>query len=127
MKTRRFVSNELLASIDVLNTITGGASEPQMAFSQYPDHREIRVKVPGIKEENLRAEIHNNILSVLYTFQVLSDNVWIEVPKIIYKKPIPYFVDTERISASHENSVLTVTLPYNSMTQGYHRTVSEKS
>lgn len=121
------MSSELLTSIDVLNTITGGASEPQMSFSQHPDHREIRVKVPGIKVENLRTEIHNNILSVFYTFHILSDNLWIEVPKIIYKKPIPYFVDPDRITASYKNALMTVTLPYNSMAQGYHRTVSAKS
>ncbi len=123
MKARRFVSNELLASINVLNTLGGGISEAQMKLKQFPDHREIRVKVPGVKEENLRAEIHNNVLSVFYVVAIQSDDVWIEVPKILYSKQIPYFVDADRISASFEKDLFTVKLPFNSMAQGYHRNI----
>src|SRR5437879_507829 len=111
MKPRKFLSNELLASIDVLNTLQGGVSEPQLKLKQFSDHREIRVKVPGVKEENLRAEIHNNILTVFYSFQIQSDSLLIEVPKVLYSKPIPYFVDASKIKASYENDFLTVTLP----------------
>ena len=124
MKERKFVSNELLASIDVLNTLNGGVSEPQMILKQFQDHREIHLKVPGVNEENLKVEVHNNILSVFYTFHFQSDNLPIHVPKVVYNKPIPYFVDAARISASYEDGFLIVTLPYNEMAEGYHRKVS---
>ena len=124
MKERKFASNELLASIDVLNTLNGGVSDPQMVLKQFQDHREIRLKVPGVNEENLKVEVHNNILSVFYTFNIQSGDLPIHVPKVVYNKPIPYFVDAARISATYEDGFLIVTLPYNEMAEGYHRKVS---
>jgi HSP20 family molecular chaperone IbpA len=124
MKTRKFVSNELLASIDVLNTLSGGVSEPQLTLKQFQDHREIQLKVPGVAEENMKVEIHNNLLTVFYNFRLQSDGLRVEVPKVVYNKAIPYFVDAARITASHENGFLIVTLPYNEMAEGYHRKVS---
>ncbi len=47
MKTRKFVSNELLASIDVLNSLNGGVSEPLMSLTQFQDHREIQFESAG--------------------------------------------------------------------------------
>src|SRR5437879_11608927 len=127
MKARKFVKDELLTSIDALNTLNGGVSEPLMSLMRFQDHREIRVKVPGINEENLKVEIHNNILSVFYTFNFQSVDLLIEIPKVVYNKPIPYFVDASRITASYENDFLMVTLPYNSLAEGYHRNVSIES
>ncbi|MBI1766784.1 MAG: Hsp20/alpha crystallin family protein [Bacteroidetes bacterium] len=124
MKTRKFVSDELLTSIDVLNTINGGISEPLLNRKQFQDHREIRLKVPGVSGENLKVEINNNMLSVFYTLQFRSDNLLLEVPKVIYNKPIPYFVDISRITASFQDGFLIVTLPFNSLAEGYHRSVS---
>ncbi|HLZ15396.1 MAG TPA: Hsp20/alpha crystallin family protein [Cyclobacteriaceae bacterium] len=124
MKTRKFVSPELLASIDVLNTLNGGVSESQLNLKQLKDHREIRLKVPGVSEESLKVEIHNNTLSVFYEFHLRSNGVVIEVPKVVYNRPIPYFVDANRISASYHDGFLVVTLPYNSLAEGYHRQIS---
>jgi|SRR5882762_4245552 len=124
MKTRKFISNELLASIDVLNTVNGGVSEPQLTLKQFQDHREVQLKVPGVKEENIKVEIHNNILSVFYNFHLQSAGLPIQVPKVVYNKPIPYFVDAARITALYEDGFLIVTLPYNEMAEGYHRKVS---
>jgi len=124
MKDRKFASNELLASIDVLNTLNGGVSEAQMILKQFPDHHKIRLKVPGVNEENLKVEVHNNMLSVFYTFHLQSGHLPIHVPKVVYNKPIPYFVDAARITASYEDGFLIVTLPYNEMAEGYHRKVS---
>lgn len=124
MKPRRFVSNELLTSVDVLNTLNGGMNESRMQLKQFPDHREIRVRVPGVSEDKFHAEIHNNVLSVFYTVSVVSDDLKMEVPRVVYSKQIPYFVDTEKISASAEDNLFVVVLPFNSMAQGYHRSVS---
>lgn len=124
MKARKLISNELLASIDVLNTINGGVSEPQLELKQFQDHREIRLRIAGVREENLKVEIHNNQLSVFYTINLASDGIVIQVPKVVYNKPIPYFVNPARISASYDEGFLIVTLPYNELAEGYHRKVS---
>lgn len=127
MKARKLISNELLASIDVLNTLNGGITEPRITLKQFQDHREIRVKVPGVNEANLKVEIHNNTLSVFYSISLESDGTPIEVPKVVYNKPIPYFVDAARITATYEDGFLIVTLPFNEMSEGYHRKVSIES
>jgi hypothetical protein len=124
MKAKRFVSEDLLMSIDVLNTLNGGVSEHQLALKQFPDHREVRVKVPGLNEENLKAEINDNILSVFYNFRIQSDKLRVEVPKVVYNKAIPYFVDAAKITAGFEDDVFVVTLPFNSLEKGYYSDIS---
>jgi len=124
MKARKLISTELLTSIDVLNTLNGGVSEPHMSIKQFQDHREVRVKVPGVAEENLKVEIHNNILNIFYSVNLQAASEWIEVPRVIYNNPIPYFVDSPRITATYEDNFLIVTLPFNSLAEGYHREVS---
>ena len=124
MKERKFINNELLASIDVLNTLSGGVSEPQMILKQFQDHREIQIKVPGVNEDSLKVEVHNNILSVFYTFHIQSGDLPLHVPKVVYNKSIPHFVDAARITASYEDGFLIVTLPYNELADGYHRKIS---
>lgn len=115
MKAKKFVSDELLTSIDVLNTLHGGVSEHQLVLKKFPDHREVWVKVPGIKENDLKAEIQDNTLRVRYRFLLQSDNLWVEVPKVVYNKPIPSNVDVEAITASFEDDYLVVKLPFTSM------------
>ena len=118
------MSREILTSIDVLNVMNGGIAEYQLKLKQFPTHREIRVKVPGVKVENVRSEIHNNVLSIFYTTPIQTDSVLVDVPKVVYNKQIPYFVDAEKISAAFENDFYVVKLPFNSLAQGYHRSVS---
>ena len=127
MKPRRLVSDDLLRSIDVLNTLNGGISESSITLKQFPDHREIRARVPGVKEENFNSEIHNNVLMVYYTTKILSGEILIEIPKVLYNKQIPYFVDADKISASFEANRYVVKLPFNSLAHGYHRKVSAES
>jgi HSP20 family molecular chaperone IbpA len=127
MKARKFVSHELLASIDVLNSLNGGVSEPLMSLTQFQDHREIRLKVPGVSEQNLKVEIHNNQLSVFHTIHLTSGGLPVELPKVVYNNPIPYFVDATRITASAEDGFLIVTLPFNALAEGYDRKISIES
>jgi HSP20 family molecular chaperone IbpA len=127
MKTRKLISSELLASIDLLNTFNGGVSEPKMSLKQFQGHREVHVNVPGVSEENLKVKIHNNTLSVFYIVPLQSDGLPIAVPKVVYNNPIPYFVDAAQISARYEDGFLIVTLPFNGMAKGYDREISIES
>jgi len=115
MKAKRFASDELLTSIDVLNTLNGGVSEHQLKLRKFSDHREVWVKVPGVKEKDLKAEIHDNTLRVRYSFLLQSDDLWVEVPKVVYDGVIPDNVDIEAITASYEDDFLIVKLPFASL------------
>jgi len=123
-KKSRLIPVELLHSIDIANTIGGGVSQPIIELKQHEDHREIKCKVPGVAESALRVEVINNFLSIYYTQEFSSNGTSIEIPKVVYHKAIPYFIDVANISATVEEGFLCVTLPFNKLANGYHKKIS---
>jgi HSP20 family molecular chaperone IbpA len=114
---------DLITSIDVLNTLNGGVSEPQMNMNHHEQFREIRVKVPGIKQEDVHVEVHNNNLSVYYFINVISNEKLIQLPRFVYNRSVPYFIDINKINARLEEEELIVKLPFNKLANGYHRDI----
>lgn len=119
MDNKKF--QDLLTSVDVLNTLHGGISEPSLSFGQQADGREIRVNVPGIAKEALQVEVHNNSLSVFYLIPIESMGKMIQMPQVVYNRKIPYFIDISGIRAVFEENDLVVRLPFNKLSSGYHR------
>lgn len=117
------INAELLTSIDVLNTLNGGHVEARVQLQQKPEWREIRVCVPGIDRDQIKVEIHNNFLMVFFTHQLQLAAQRIEVPRVVYNKAIPYFIDADRIEAAFEGQQLVVRLPFNEFSNGYHRSI----
>jgi HSP20 family molecular chaperone IbpA len=126
MKDRRMISDELLYSIDGLNTLNGGMSEPIVDLQQHENYREIKCAVPGLQEGALQVEIHNNFLSIYYKLSIESDGKEVQIPRVVYYKPIPYFIDVKKISATTEDRFLHVILPFNELANGYHKKISIK-
>lgn len=124
MKKSGLIPIELLQSIDITNTIGGGVSQPIIVLKQHEDHREIKCKVPGVVESALQVEVINNFLSIYYTQEFSSNGTSIEIPKVVYHKAIPYFIDVANISATVEEAFLCVTLPFNKLANGYHKKIS---
>jgi len=114
---------DLMTSVDVLNTLNGGTSEPSIIFHEEEEGREIKIRVPGIEKEALQVEVHNNNLSIYYVLPLVSAGKEIQVPKIVYNRNIPYFVDIQRIHAQYEGNELRVQLPFNPLANGYHKTI----
>jgi HSP20 family molecular chaperone IbpA len=123
MRRKRLISDEIIQSIAIANTLNGGVSEPQVNFLQYPQYREIAVKVPGVTGEHLQVKINNNQLMIFFnrSFELMGSVI--KVPQIIYNKPIPYYIDSKKINAHLADEVLIVQLPYNELANGYHRDV----
>lgn len=117
------INAELLTSIDVLNTLNGGHVEARVQLQHKPEWREIRVCVPGIDRDQIKVEIHNNFLMVFFTHQLQLAAQRIEVPRVVYNKVIPYFIDADRIEAAFEGQQLVVRLPFNEFSNGYHRSI----
>lgn len=111
---------DLLTSVDVLNTLHGGVSEPVISHSEQSSGRVVRVRVPGIDRESLHVEIHNNELSIFYFIPIESIGKLIQMPQVVYKQAIPYFIEVTGISASYENHELIVDLPFNKLSEGYN-------
>jgi len=114
---------DLLTSVDVLNTLHGGISEPAVKLQQQATGREIRVHVPGVEKEALQVEVHNNSLSVFYLIPIDSAGKLIQMPVVIYNKTIPYFIEISEIKAVYEDNELVVQLPYNKLSSGYNKKI----
>lgn len=114
---------DLLTSVDVLNTLHGGISEPVVTLRQQSEGREVRVRVPGISRDSMQVEIHNNVLSVFYLIPIESEGKKINMPVVVYNKTIPYFIDISAIKADFEENELIVQLPYNELSSGYNRKI----
>ena len=114
---------DLITSIDVLNTVNGGVSEPQMNMNHFEEYREIRLKVPGIKQEDVHVEVHNNNLSIYYFINMVSNEKLIQLPRFVYNRTVPYFIDINKINARLENDELIVKLPFNRLANGYHKEI----
>jgi HSP20 family molecular chaperone IbpA len=114
---------DLLTSIDVLNTVHGGVTEPVISLQENSEGREIHVRVPGIEKELLQVEINNNELSVLYLIPVESSGKVIHMPQFVYSKAIPYFIELNGIKAVYRGNELVVKLPFNKRANGYNRRI----
>jgi len=121
MKKTKF--KDLLTSVDVLNTLHGGVSEPFLSISEQTGRREMRVRLPGVSKDALQIEIRDNKLSVFYLIPILSMEKVIYLPQVIYNQPIPYFVDADKIEAVYEGRELIVRLPFNELSSGYNRKI----
>ena len=115
--------NDLMTSVDVLNTMHGGVSEPFISFREQPNGREIHVRVPGIIKEAMKAEINNNELFVYYLIPVSSSGKLIQLPQVVYNQKIPYFIEVNGIKATYEENELVVRLPFNELSNGYNRKI----
>jgi HSP20 family molecular chaperone IbpA len=113
----------LLTTVDLLNTLNGGVSEPFVSFRDEPAGRELRVRVPGVSKEMLQVEINDNQLSVFYHIPMQTSGKQVYLPKEVIKQTLPYFIEITGIKASYEGSELVVKLPYNELSNGYNRKV----
>jgi HSP20 family molecular chaperone IbpA len=114
---------DLITSVDVLNTINGGISEPYVSFRQHTAGREIHITVPGVGKDAMQVEINNNELSVYYLIPVESSGKLIQMPQVIHRQKVPHFIDANGIKASRTENELVVRLPFNKRANGHNRKI----
>lgn len=113
----------LLTTVDILNTLNGGVSEPHVSFRDEPGGRELRVRVPGVSKEMLQVEINNNKLTVLYHIPMETSGKQVYLPKEVTQQTLPYFIEITGIHAIYEGNELVIKLPYNELANGYNRKI----
>jgi HSP20 family molecular chaperone IbpA len=113
----------LLTTVDLLNTLNGGVSEPHVSFREEAAGRELRVRVPGVSKEMLQVEINDNKLSVFYHIPMVTSGKQVYLPKEVIHQTLPYFIEITGINATYEDNELVVKLPYNELSNGYNRKV----
>ncbi len=114
----------LLTSVDVLNTVHGGVSEPRVVLNQLEQSREMRIRVPGIEPESIQVEVNNNNLFIYYVMNLTSSGKIVRLPYSIYNREIPFFIEISKINSQVEEDEMIVTLPYNSLANGYHKRIT---
>jgi HSP20 family molecular chaperone IbpA len=114
---------DVITSIDVLNTVNGGVSEPQLNLIHHEDYREIRLWVAGIRLDDIHVEIHNNNLSIFYYINIICTDKMIQLPRFVYNRNVPYYIDISKIRARLEDNELVVSLPFNRLANGYHKEI----
>ena len=116
----------LITSVDVMNTLNGGRTEPVVKLKQRTDSREIRVKIPGIDPEKIEVEVNEDRVLIFYMMNIESGGKEIGTPYSVYNRQQPYFIDVNRIVAQVEEGELVVTLPFNQLANDYHRRVKTR-
>ena len=117
---------DLLTSVDVMNTLNGGRTEAKLKLSQLDDHREIRVKIPGIDSNGIEVEVNNDNVSIFYIMDIESMGKTMRLPYSVYNRQQPYFIDVSKINSTVEDGELIVRLPFNELANGYHKKVNPK-
>lgn len=117
------ITSALLSSIDAMNTMNGGIIEPRLRVYKLPSRRVIEMSVPGVPQNLIKADINNNVLNIYHLLEFESDDKRLHIPRIVYSKQIPYYVDTKKITASFDKDTLKVQLPFNELANGYHRDI----
>jgi len=112
-----------LTTVDLLNTLNGGVSEPYLSFRDLADGRQLRIRVPGVSKEMLQVEIHNNQLNVYYHIPMETSGKQVFVPKEVVNQTIPFFIEIPAIQATFEGNELVIDLPFNELSNGYTRKV----
>lgn len=114
---------DLLTSVDVMNTLNGGRTEPILKLSQHQNYREIRVRIPGIDPETIEVEVNDNLVAIYYMMNIPSVGKLMKLPYSVYNRKQPYFIDVSNIQAQVEANELIVKLPFNQLANGYHKKI----
>ncbi|GHB80895.1 Hsp20/alpha crystallin family protein [Persicitalea jodogahamensis] len=130
MKKKLNIPQEMLMSIDFMNTANGGMSQPILNIENRENGYEVTVKAPGIEPDELQVEILKDKLMIYHLLPIFgtSDGESSEMRSIrfISKMQIPADVDVESISARYDEDrrYLTLELPSDQTQQDFHRRIN---
>lgn len=108
----------ILSTVDLLNTLSGGVSEPYLSYREQAGGREIRIRVPGVRKELLNVEIRDNQLNVFYHIPMETSGKQVFLPKEVVSQTLPHFIEIPAIEASYQGNDLVISLPYNELSNG---------
>jgi len=119
----RKVIREILKTADIANTINGGMSQPVVDFSKKADHYLLSVKVPGVDVKSLNVEVIDKYVVVNHPLMFNQNSEVLEVPYVVTAIPISIEMDYKKITASEENDVLKIIVPFTEISGGYRKKV----
>ena len=122
--SNRFIQT-LGAAGDVMNILSGGMSEPIAKLTPADNAHQLEIRVPGVDVNKLSIEVINNTLNVYHGLEINTEGQTTIVPRVVFNKPIPHFIDVTRIEATRNENKLIIQLPFNA--QGYRRKIKIKN
>lgn len=125
MKPVISIPKDILANIDLANTLNGGRTESTIWVSRSETGYEVFVKMPGVEPDDLQVDIEDGQLWLYTLYPVLREESADEesfLPFTVGNVEIPGEVDVEHISARYRDGRWRVFLPFHT-DGGYHRHV----
>ena len=114
----------VLRSADIMNTMNGGMAQPEIEMTKKNDHYLITARVPGVDHNSLKVEVVDQHVILHHTLHMgTEESQVLNVPRVLASFPISIDVDYEKITAHLEDSRLKVILPFNELSNGYHKSI----
>ncbi|RAK62722.1 Hsp20/alpha crystallin family protein [Hymenobacter edaphi] len=111
----KLISQEFLHNIapqlDLLNTLGGGVTQPQVRVHKREQGVVIRVSAPSVRPETFHVVLNNNRLDVFAEYRPAADDQLV-APLFVQSFELPVELDLTRIDAVHEGRELRVRIPY---------------
>jgi len=109
------VFDQLFSDNQYYKTYDNGYSKPAANISESEESFELELAIPGLRKEEVKINIENNLLSISSEKQKESE-VNYSRREFVYKSfnrsfSLPKSVDVDKIKAKHENGVLSISLP----------------
>ncbi len=114
----------ILRSADIMNTINGGMTQPDIKITRKEDHYLITARVPGVDLNTIKVEVVDKhvILHHALHLDTKEEDV-LSIPRVLASFPISNEVDYEKITAYVEEELLKIVLPFNELSKGYHKNI----
>ena len=119
MRTDENITLNLAQSADIINTINGGTVYPTFTHTREEDHYRLEVSIPSIDPDNIKVEINAGHLLVLQNMELNE----IELPNLLGMQEISPEVSHKHITASYEEELLVVIMPFSELTGDSRREI----
>lgn len=117
MNIDKQLTRNLAHSANIINTLHGGTVFPTLTSTKSEDHIRVEVSAPSIDPDRIKVEINEDHL---FIFQMVAISE-VELPNVLSMIQLSRNVDLEHISASFEDDILTLILPFDDAEGGTFR------
>ena len=110
--------NSTVVPFPLINKMSSPGRIGGVSMKENGDTVQVTVDLPGVAKQDVAVKVHDGVLSISAERnqpELQEQEQWIR-NEIAYGKiertiNLPYSVDVEKVSASHENGVLKISLP----------------
>ena len=120
MKIDKNLTRNLAQSASVMNIINGGITMPLMSLKKNKGEYVFNIQLAGVDPDDFSVEIdsHN-----LFVYHQMHFDETMEIPYLLQRLVIPPAVNYDEIRAEFDEGKLRILMPFNELTNGYHRDV----